>query len=314
MGHIWSKTTIEKKERDCLMKFATVEWNNEPIITVEDEATGKLIPLVEAGKAYGYSFPETMLELTACGDEVMEQVSQVMQREKKDSLLIDKEDVKWLAPIPRPMKNVFCVGKNYADHAIEMGSKADIPEHLMLFTKAPTTVIGHRDFIPAHKDSTEQLDYEGELAVVIGKKAKGVKKEEAENYIFGYTIINDVTARDLQARHKQFFIGKSLDGTCPMGPVIVHKSRFQAPLALNITTKVNGEVRQTGNTNQFIFPIPEIIEVLSKGMTLEAGDIIATGTPAGVGKGFHPPKFLQDGDVIEINIEGIGTLCNRVAD
>lgn len=296
------------------MKFATVEWNNEQIITVEDEATGKLIPLVEAGKVFGYSLPETMLELIDSDDEVLEQVSQVTQRAQNASFLIDKEEVKWLAPIPRPMKNVFCVGKNYADHAIEMGSKADIPEHIMLFTKAPTTVIGHQDDIPAHIDSTDQLDYEGELAVVIGKKAKGVTKEEAEDYIFGFTIVNDVTARDLQARHKQFFIGKSLDGTCPMGPVIVHKSRFQTPLALNITTKVNGEVRQNGNTNQFIFPIPEIIEMLSKGMTLEAGDIIATGTPAGVGKGFHPPKFLRAGDVIDIHIEGIGTLCNKVTE
>ena len=298
------------------MRLSTVEWNNRQLIVGEAEVPEKLVPLVEAGKEIGYAIPETMLELIDSGEDGIKQVSAIMEwvREQGEeaSILIDKKDVKWLAPIPRPLKNVFCVGKNYADHAIEMGSKEDIPEHVMLFTKAPTTVIGHEEGIPIHSESTSQLDYEGELAVIIGKKAKGITKEEANDYIFGYTIINDVTARDLQQRHKQFFIGKSLDGTCPMGPVIVHKSAFQTPLALNITTKVNDEVRQRGNTNQFIFSIPEIIEVLTKGMTLEPGDVIATGTPAGVGKGFNPPKFLQVGDVIEISVEGIGTLCNEV--
>ena len=201
---------------------------------------------------------------------------------------------------------------NYAEHAIEMGSKDDIPEHVMLFTKAPTTVIAHGEAIPSHGNVTKQLDYEGELAVVIGKKAKGIGREEVNEYIFGYTIINDVTARDLQSRHKQFFIGKSLDGTCPMGPYIVHHSAIQTPVKLNVQTKVNGEIRQNGNTKQFIFPIPEILEVLTKGMTLEAGDIIATGTPAGVGKGFNPPIFLKSGDEITIEIEQIGVLKNKV--
>lgn len=294
------------------MKLATVEWHGRQVITVEEEETGKLIPIVEAGKACGIVFPETMLELIAEGDAKLHQVSQVIQQVKNADFLLEKEEVKWLAPIPRPVKNIFCVGKNYADHAIELGSKADIPEHMIMFTKAPTAVIAFGDPIPAHEESTNELDYEGELAVIIGKRARGVKREEAESYIFGYTIINDVTARDLQERHKQYFIGKSLDGSCPMGPVIAHKSRFQTPLALDITTKVNGEVRQQGNTGQFIFSIPEIIEVLSKGTTLEPGDIIATGTPAGVGKGCQPPKYLRAGDVIEIDIEGIGTLRNQV--
>ena len=294
------------------MRLATVEVEGAQILVAEDEVTGKLVSLAAAGKEYGYSIPGTMLEFIMAGENLVKQAAEIIEKARNSSFLLDKGSVQWLAPIPRPTKNIFCVGKNYAEHAIEMGSKADIPEHVMMFTKAPTSVIGHGDVIPNHLAVTEQLDYEGELAVVIGKTAKGVKKEEAEDYIFGYTIINDVTARDLQKRHQQFFIGKSLDGTCPMGPVIVHKSRFQEPLALNITTKVNGELRQNGHTNQFIFTIPEIIEVLSKGMTLEAGDIIATGTPAGVGKGFNPPKFLHAGDVIEINIEGIGTLCNKV--
>lgn len=296
------------------MRLATVEVEGAQILVAEDEITGKLVSLAEAGREYGYSIPETMIEFITAGENQVKQAAETIEKARNSAFLLDKESVRWLAPIPRPVKNIFCVGKNYAEHAIEMGSKADIPEHVMMFTKAPTTVIGHGEAIPNHLAVTSQLDYEGELAVVIGKKAKGVKKKDAEDYIFGYTIINDVTARDLQKRHKQFFIGKSLDGTCPMGPVIVHKSRFQEPLALNIKTTVNGEVRQNGNTNQFIFSIPEIIEVLSKGMTLEAGDIIATGTPAGVGKGFNPPKFLRTGDVIEINIEGIGALCNKVAE
>lgn len=229
------------------------------------------------------------------------------------NLYIPMEKVKFLAPIPRPRKNIFCVGKNYEEHAIEMGSKADIPEHVMIFTKAPTTVIGHMENIMEHKQVTEQLDYEGELAVIIGKKGKGIKKEKALDYIFGYTILNDITARDLQKKHKQFFIGKSLDTTAPIGPWIVTKDSIPNPNELNITTKVNGEIRQQSNTKHFIFPIEEVISVLSKGMTLEPGDIIATGTPAGVGKGFNPPRFLKAGDSIEISVEGIGTLINQVA-
>ncbi|MFC3883679.1 fumarylacetoacetate hydrolase family protein [Bacillus songklensis] len=222
------------------------------------------------------------------------------------------EEIKWLAPIPRPRKNVFCVGKNYADHAIELGGKDDIPTHLMLFSKAPTTVVGHEEIVLHHQDVTKELDYEGELAVIIGKKCKNIKEEEAMDYVFGYTLINDVTARDLQERHKQFLLGKSLDTSCPMGPVIVHKSVIKNPGTLEIETKVNGEVRQKGNTEQFIFPIETIIATIAKGTTLEPGDIIATGTPAGVGKGFNPPRFLKPGDVVEITVEKIGTLRNTV--
>lgn len=219
-----------------------------------------------------------------------------------------------LAPIPRPGKNIFCIGKNYREHAIELGSEADVPEHIMVFTKAPTTVIGPNEVVLSHREVTSQLDYEGELAVVIGKRGRAIKREEALDYVFGYTIINDVTARDLQSRHKQFFIGKSLDTTCPMGPWIVDKSEIDNPNHLNIETRVNGEVRQSSNTEKFIFPIEEIISVLSAGMTLEPGDIISTGTPAGVGKGMKPPKFLRPGDQVEVTIEKIGTLVNRIGD
>lgn len=220
-------------------------------------------------------------------------------------------EVKLLAPIPYPSKNIFCIGKNYREHAIEMGS-VEIPTELIVFTKAPTTVIGHLDEIMNHQEITRELDYEGELAIVIGKKGKAIKKEEALDYVFGYTIVNDITARDLQKRHQQFFLGKSLDSSCPIGPWIVSKSEIENPNQLQIETRVNGELRQKSSTSQFIFTVQEIIEILSKGMTLEPGDIIATGTPAGVGKGFKPPRFLKSGDQIEISIEKIGTLSNCV--
>ena len=301
------------------LKFATVELNGEQLLVVEEEGSKKLIKLTEAAnQLFGNEvrFPATMLELISGGDEEVAKVEKILiwakQQSKEASFYIEPEAVEWMAPIPKPTKNIFCVGKNYAEHAIEMGSKDDIPEHVMLFTKAPTTVIAHGEAIPSHENVTKQLDYEGELAVVISKKAKGIGREEANEYIFGYTIINDVTARDLQSRHKQFFIGKSLDGTCPMGPYIVHHSAIQTPVKLNVQTKVNGEIRQNGNTKQFIFSIPEILEVLTKGMTLEAGDIIATGTPAGVGKGFNPPIFLKSGDEITIEIEQVGVLKNKV--
>ncbi|OLN23824.1 hypothetical protein BTO30_02445 [Domibacillus antri] len=225
---------------------------------------------------------------------------------------IQESEVKMLAPIPRPSKNIFCVGKNYRDHAIEMGGEASVPEHPMIFTKAPTTVSANHDVIPAYESLTEYLDYEGELAVIIGKRGKAIAREDALHYVFGYTIINDVTARDIQNRHKQYFLGKSLDATCPMGPWIVTKEEIADPHHLDITTKVNGEIRQQSNTSQFIFPIDEIIHVLSRGMTLEPGDIIATGTPAGVGFAMNPKGTLQSGDTVDITIEGVGVLSNKV--
>lgn len=239
-------------------------------------------------------------------------IKEIIEEKGHDAFSYSIEETEILAPIPRPSKNVFCVGKNYRDHAIEMGSEQDIPTNLMMFSKAPTAVVGPDAPILRHEDVTDELDYEGELAVIIGKKGKSISKDDAFHHVFGYTILNDITARDLQSKHKQFLIGKSLDTSCPMGPFIVHKSEIENAANLHIETRVNGEIRQDGNTEQFIFPIEEIIATLSKGTTLEPGDIIATGTPAGVGKGFNPPKFLSSGDIIEITVEGIGTLRNKV--
>ncbi|WP_210364624.1 fumarylacetoacetate hydrolase family protein [Bacillus sp. REN3] len=300
------------------MKFATFQNGSSTFTGIVNEKNDCVLPLAAAsermdGKA---GFPASMLEGIARGEDFYNEAVKisewVKENQLEEELLIPLGQVKLLPPIPKPVKNIFCVGKNYAEHAIEMGSKDDIPKHVMVFTKSPTSVTGHDMKVMNHKELTEELDYEGELAVVIGKKGRAIKREDALDYVFGYTIINDLTARDLQARHKQFFIGKSLDTTCPMGPWIVHKSAIENPNNLDIQTKVNGEIRQDSNTGNFIFPIEEIIAVLSQGMTLEPGDIIATGTPAGVGKGFNPPRFLKSGDVIEITVENIGALKNSI--
>lgn len=300
------------------MRFVTAIQDQDSFVGLVNADGSKVLPLnnVEEARTGKKSFPSTLLACIHDGESFLEQVNDLLDWVQSEtsatSFYLSINEVTLLAPIPRPQKNIFCVGKNYAEHAIEMGSAEDIPKHVMVFTKAPTTVIGPDTTVLNHQQVTDELDYEGELAVIIGKKGKAIKKEDALNYVFGYTIINDVTARDLQARHKQFFIGKSLDTTCPMGPWIVHKSLINNPSQLDIQTKVNGEVRQSSNTKNLIFPIEEIISVLSAGMTLEPGDIIATGTPAGVGKGFKPPKFLKPGDQIEVTIEKIGTLTNRI--
>ncbi|WP_243291413.1 fumarylacetoacetate hydrolase family protein [Bacillus sp. FJAT-47783] len=299
------------------MKFVTAEIHGRHFLGLIFEEEFVIDIQKAEKKLYDEEFtPVSMVECMKQGDKFVNYIETLMElvkkQEERESYVYSFSDIQLLAPIPRPMKNIFCVGKNYRDHALELGTEEDIPKHVMLFSKTPTTVIAHEEEIDPHTDVTEQLDYEGELAIVIGKKGKRIHPDEAMEYIFGYTIMNDITARDLQSRHKQFLLGKSLDTSCPMGPVLVHKSSLPHPHHLMIETKVNGEIRQKANTEQMIFSIPEIISVISKGTTLEPGDIIATGTPAGVGKGFTPPKYLQRGDTIEVTIEGIGTLKNKV--
>ncbi|CAN7467891.1 fumarylacetoacetate hydrolase family protein [Rossellomorea sp. LjRoot5] len=258
--------------------------------------------------------PGDLLQGIEAGEGFLESVEAVL-REKGGALPSFAEDeVKWLSPIPKVKRNIICVGKNYREHAIEMGGVQDIPKNIMIFTKATHTVIGHGETVLHHDDITEELDYEGELAVIIGKKGRGISPEEAMDHVFGYAILNDITARDLQKKHGQFFLGKSLDTTCPMGPFLVTKDEVDDPQNLSITTKVNGEIRQSSNTGQMIFSIPTIISTISKGMTLLPGDVIATGTPSGVGKGYKPPRFLRKGDMVEIEIEGLGILTNPLQD
>jgi len=291
--------------------------HNEPFVGLLHEE--KIIDIHKAEQVIFEmnSFPKTLVECVALGDKFIQNVKQIVDKlkdaDRVESYVFAISDVTILAPIPRPAKNIFCVGKNYREHAIEMGTEEDIPKHVMLFSKAPTTVIGHEQEIDPHSHITTELDYEGELAIVIGKKGKRIGEAEAMDYVFGYTIVNDITARNLQTQHKQFLLGKSLDTSCPIGPYLVHKSAISDPYDLTIKTIVNDEIRQDGHTKDMIFSIEHIISTISQGTTLEPGDIIATGTPAGVGKGFKPPKFLQPGDVIEIEIGGIGTLRNKVS-
>jgi 2-keto-4-pentenoate hydratase/2-oxohepta-3-ene-1,7-dioic acid hydratase in catechol pathway len=236
--------------------------------------------------------------------------------DKDTSTTVSLKEVNLLAPIPHPRRNVLCLGKNYEEHAKELVATKIfdkfVPDAPIYFTKAADTVIGNEECIKFSNEVTEQVDYEVELAIVIGKEGVNIKPEDAEDYIFGYTIVNDISARDLQIKHKQWFKGKSLDTFCPMGPAIVHKSEIPFPVELDIKCSVNGEVRQNSNTSKLIFDIPYIISDLSKGFTLKPGDIICTGTPSGVGLGFNPPRLLKDGDVVECYVEKIGMLVNTV--
>ncbi|MGP3947385.1 fumarylacetoacetate hydrolase family protein [Streptomyces sp. 7N604] len=229
-------------------------------------------------------------------------------------------EVELLAPLPRPPRNILCVGKNYRAHAEEFDrsgfnatATGTVPEAPVVFTKPPETATGHGTGIPLPRKVTEALDYEAELAVVIGRGGRGISREEAHGHIFGYTIVNDITARDLQARHSQWFLGKALDSSCPMGPWIVTADEIDAA-ALRIRCWVNDELRQDADTSDLVFDIPTLIETISAGTTLLPGDVIATGTPAGVGAGFVPPRFLTDGDIVRIEISGIGTLTNSVVE
>jgi len=225
-------------------------------------------------------------------------------------------EVRLAAPIPRPGKNVACMAVNYSEHAKEQIITRDSsapPEFPVLFTKAPTTVIGPDDTFHVDPNVSTQIDWEVELGVIIGKTGKNIREEDALSYIFGYTVINDITARDLQSRHKQFFKGKSLDGSCPMGPYIVTADEVADPQNLKLSLSVNGVLKQNSNTSEMVFPVKQIISTLSLGMTIEPGDIIATGTPSGVGAGRKPPEFLKAGDVVDAEVEGIGVLRTHIA-
>lgn len=227
------------------------------------------------------------------------------------------EDVALLAPIPRPRQDVICLGMNYRDHekeAAKYDAEAFKKEKsaAVYFSKRVSRAGDPDGDIPRYEGLVERLDYEAELAVIIGKTARNVKAENAGDYVFGYTVLNDVSARDLQTGHKQWYFGKGLDGFTPMGPCILTADETAFPPALDISCAVNGEERQRSNTALLIHGIPEIIEELSAGMTLLPGTIIATGTPAGVGMGFDPPKFLSAGDVVACTIQNVGTLRSKV--
>lgn len=220
------------------------------------------------------------------------------------------------APIPRPRKNIMCLGRNYYDHALESyqarGQERPQGDAPVIFTKATTTINEPYGQIVIDPALSTQIDWEAELAVIIGKTGKNIAEDEALSYVFGYTVLNDVTARDLQDKYKQFFKGKSLDGYCPLGPWIVTADELPDPQNLSLRLRVNGVIKQEGHTRDMIYPVKTIISLLSQGMTLEPGDIIATGTPSGVGFARKPPEFLKAGDVVETEIDGLGLLRNEV--
>ena len=227
------------------------------------------------------------------------------------------EEVKLLAPIPHPRQDVICLGINYMDHAEESARfkkeefNGERP-YAVYFSKRVNQAVNPGDGIPSHSDIVKDLDYEAEMAVIIGKEASHVPEAQVKDYIFGYTIINDVSARTIQNRHKQWYFGKSLDGFLPMGPCIATVDELEFPPKVQVQSRVNGELRQNENTSRLLFGVAYIVSELSQGMTLKPGTIIATGTPAGVGMGFNPPKFLKPGDVVECSVEGIGSITNPV--
>jgi 2-keto-4-pentenoate hydratase/2-oxohepta-3-ene-1,7-dioic acid hydratase in catechol pathway len=224
--------------------------------------------------------------------------------------------VRLLAPIPRPRQNVVCLGMNYVAHAIESdrakGREPKLPEHPVFFTKAVTSVCAPDDDVPLDPRVTSQLDYEVELAYIVGRTAKNIAREDALSYVFGYTIINDVSAREVQTQHQQFFKGKSLDRSCPMGPWIVTADEILDPTVLGLRLRLNGETRQDSTVGDLIFDIPTTLAVLSLGQTVEPGTIVSTGTPSGVGMGRTPPEYMKPGDVMEAEVDQIGVLRNRV--
>ena len=264
--------------------------------------------------------PATVLSLIQAGPGAWKRMSAIASSidQTGDRHGYAAESVEWHAPIARPPKNVFCLGLNYAAHAKESsqarGREMKIPTVPVIFTKAPTTISGPYADVHVDRSATQQVDWEVELGVVIGTGGRNVARADALRHVFGYTVINDLSARDLQQQHMQWFKGKSLDGFCPMGPFVVTADEFGDPQSKQVQTRVNGVTKQDASTSKMIFAVDVIVEWLSKGLTLEAGDIIATGTPEGVGMGRTPQEFLADGDVLETEVEGIGTLRNRIRD
>lgn len=261
----------------------------------------------------------TMLDIIDAGPALLDTLRGIAQTPKTEPILLNRALLK--APIPRPRKNVFCVGWNYLDHfnegaaSIQHPQEArELPQWPVFFSKAPTAVTGPYDAIPYDASVSTQLDWEVELGVVIGKAGKNIAEADAMAHVFGYTVINDVTWRDIQRRHGgQWDKGKSLDGTCPMGPCIVTADAIE-PNNLEVTCRVANVVKQQSNTKHLYFKIPRLIHDLSLGQTLEAGDIISTGTPAGVGFARKPPEWLQPGDLLETEIAGIGVMRNPIGE
>lgn len=293
------------------MKFITYKYDNKEQVGILNKNEQGIYPIKTLNVNY-----ETMNDLIEnITDEEMKLLKSALEKDSDEVLSIN--DVHKMAPIPNPKQDIICLGINYMAHAVESARYkkeafgGDRP-YAVYFSKRVNAATADGDYIPSYPEIVDSLDYEAELAVIIKKDAKNVAKEDAYDYVFGYTVMNDVSARNLQTRHKQWYFGKSLDGFTPMGPCIVTKDEFVNPPVLKICSKVNGELRQNSTTDLMITSIEDVIHELSQGVTLKAGTIIAMGTPAGVGMGFEPPRFLKAGDIVECEIEIIGSLKNIV--
>ncbi|HEV2678484.1 MAG TPA: fumarylacetoacetate hydrolase family protein [Aliidongia sp.] len=273
----------------------------------------RILDLPAAARKAGLSLPADLSGLIAAGAPALAVVRDLLAQ---SSLSLPLSAVRLTAPIPRPGKNVFCVGRNYLDHVAEgyraRGTETKLPEAPQFFTKPPTAVIGPGEPFAVDPSVSAKIDYEVELALIIGKAGRDIPADRAWNHVFGFTILNDITARDLQRRHDQWFKGKGLDRSCPMGPFVVTRDEIADPSALELSLTVNGEPRQRALVGQMIFPIPTIIASLSAGLTLEPGDIIATGTPSGVGYAMDPPRYLKAGDEVVCEISDIGRLVTPI--
>lgn len=299
------------------MRLATLSIGGKPSAAVQ-LANGAWLDIAAAGQKNDALTSGCLQTLIAQGPEAMGALAAIVAEADKghhaDALV---SDAILMAPLPAPRKNVFCVGRNYAEHIAE-GNKAQniklgVTEHPVFFTKPPTSIVPPDGDILIFPTVSEAIDYEVELAVVIGKGGRNIAKADAFDHVFGYTILNDISARDIQRRHGgQYFKGKGLDGSCPLGPWIVTADAISDPHKLAIGLTVNGETRQNGNTADMIFDIPTLIASLSEGLTLEPGDIIATGTPSGVGYAMDPPRFLKAGDTVICDVAEIGQLTNTV--
>jgi 2-keto-4-pentenoate hydratase/2-oxohepta-3-ene-1,7-dioic acid hydratase in catechol pathway len=297
------------------MKLVTYRSAEGLRLGVLDAERG-VLDVQKAAATIGRTLPTTMRALIEAGHGMLSTLRETLGMTGSRTEALWMEEAPLAAPLQDLRKNVFCVGRNYRAHIAEMarsiGREPSWPKVPEFFSKPPTTVIGPNDGIERHAEHTQRLDYEVELAVVIGRAGRNIAAADALSHVFGYTIVNDITARDAQIAHHQFFKGKSFDTFCPIGPCIVTADEFGDPSGHRLTLKVNGGVRQDSNTSDLLFPVAEIIAALSWGLTLEPGDIIATGTPHGVAAGMKEPGWLQLGDVVEAEVEGIGVLRNQI--
>lgn len=298
-----------------LLTYTTKDNNESRLGFIHNN---QVIDMQDFGDISNFPLPNDMLDLIDMGFEVISEITELISETPEnffEEIAYEINEVVFMAPIEKPRKNIIGIGLNYTEHVAESARTLDttgkLPQKPIIFSKPPTTVTATNTNVLLNRNLTNQLDWECELAVIISKKGKYVPKSEALDYVFGYTVINDISARDCR-REGQWIVSKGQDTFAPMGPILVTKDEIENPHNLNLSLKVNGVEKQNSNTQFMLFNINDLIEDLSTVFTLEAGDIIATGTPAGVGAGRSPQEWLNDGDVIEATVEGIGTITNTI--